>query len=190
MKGQWESRVGMLLNSEKHPEFVYSFKPVDSGMYGGQPRLDWLACDYMGRFWMIEVKQLGERDKRLNIRTEVSPGQKDGLSAVADSQAGVSLLAVGHGANLYLFDWRDIRWRCEPGEQPLLPMEDAFLTLTWTGPKSWSYDLYILVHDALPDLTPTPMPLVELLPKRDPLAWISKPKGSTLTRPKTPLSEP
>jgi hypothetical protein len=169
-KGQWESRVGMLLNSEKHPEFVYSFKPVDSGMYGGQPRIDWLACDFMGRFWMIEVKQLDERSKRLNLRTEVSPGQKDGLNGVADSQAGVSLLAVGHGANLYLFDWRDIRWRSDPDELPLLLMTDAFLILTWTGPKSWSYNLYTLVRDALPSLIPAPTLLDRRLPKPEPSA--------------------
>jgi hypothetical protein len=108
----------MLLDPARHPEFVYSFKPADGGMYGGQPRIDWHACDITGRYWLVEVKQHPRPDHRFNIRTAVSPGQRDALDGVAMSTIGIALLAVGCGDYLFVFDWRDIGWRWRSDAQP------------------------------------------------------------------------
>jgi hypothetical protein len=157
-KTAWEQRVGMLLSPAKHPTFVYSFKPVDSSMYGGQPRIDWHACDISGRYWMIEVKSLPANRRSINLVNDVTVGQREGLCGVAASTCGIALLAVGQDRALYIFDWREVWQRFErmPTTNRLLPLDAAFLTLTWTGPKGWTHSLYHLVAGTLPSLAPTP----------------------------------
>jgi hypothetical protein len=130
----------MLLDPARHPEFVYSFKPTDGGMYGGQPRIDWHACDITGRYWLVEVKQHPDEKHLFNLRTAVSPGQRDALDGVALSTIGIALLAVGCGDYLFVFDWRDIGWRWRSDAQPSqqkLSMTEAKIVYLWKGPKSW-----------------------------------------------------
>jgi hypothetical protein len=162
-KSSWEDRVGKLLDPDRNDQFLWSFKPYDSSLYGGQPRIDWLACDVAGRFWMIEVKKLASTRKTFNLLNDVSPGQRLALDSVGASECGIVLLAIGHDADLYLFDWRDITWRYDHDpwnpKSHLLPLDDAFLTLTWTGPKHWTYSLYRLVLDRVPSLAPAPAKL-------------------------------
>jgi hypothetical protein len=130
----WEPRVGKLL----HPEyFPWSFKPADSSKYGGQPRIDYLACDLYGRFWMVEVKQLREDRKSINIEIDVTIGQRNALDAVSEVGA-VALLAVGCGSRLYIFTWERIRWLQSQGHWPRILLNDASAALPWTGPKEWT----------------------------------------------------
>lgn len=183
-KSDWEKRVGMLLDPEKHDEFVYSYKPVD-GPHGGQPKIDWFACDHMGRFWMIEVKWLPESRRSINLMTEVTAGQRQGLSAVGLSQTGIALLAIGQGKTLRFYDYREVMaWLIEyyddtrslEQQSLLLPVDGllAFLTLQWSGPKSWDHSLYHLVIDQLPSLAPSPTMLEELSPVPDEYPLTSK----------------
>lgn len=192
-KSAWESRVGMLLDSEKHPEFFYSYKPVD-GIHGGQPKIDWFACDKIGRFWMIEVKWLPTSRVSINLGTEVTAGQRDGLDAVAVSEMGVALLAVGQGACLFLFEWREVQlWqldqihRSKLGQDVnrLLPLDAAFMRLEWNGPKSWkNLNLFRIVghlhfvQNGDPSAT-TPTEPVVLSPKPGPSRPILRRKDST-----------
>lgn len=147
-KSAWESRVGSLLDPSAHSEFVYSYKPYDSALYGGQPRIDWLACDRVGRFWIIEVKKLPDGRKSFDPKKLCSPGQIQALDAVAGSGVGVPLLAIGVDDLLYFFDWRKIQWLVQ--STPVPPQRWALETeyllyFRWTGPKAWKtnnlYDL-------------------------------------------------
>lgn len=185
-KGPWESRVGMLLDPERHPQFVYSYKPPDS-MHGGQPKIDWFACDKLGSFWLIEVKELPETRQSINLMTEVTAGQREGLTAVACSEYGNPLLAVGRGIHLYVFDWRQTALWMIGQENPLLPLSDAPITLAWVGPKAWrEISLYELVYAYLSTAQIQTEPAqLSLMP--EPSAPISKPKGST---PIVPLMRP
>ena len=142
VKGQWESRTGMILRCPE--SFAWAFKPADSPLYGGQARIDWLACDHKGRFWMVEVKQCALDRKTINVLTDVSPGQRDALTAIAQTEQGIALLAVGQENILYLFDWRTILWRLTQAggfserQRPLLPLSAAPIQVLWTGPKAWA----------------------------------------------------
>src|SRR6266536_3120097 len=91
LKGPWEARFGMLVDPRKHPKFRYSFKPVDTGFYGGQTRIDWHVCDHLGCYWPTEVKTAAVTAQTINVLREVTPGQQDGLDAVSDSVSGVAL---------------------------------------------------------------------------------------------------
>jgi hypothetical protein len=160
MKTAWEARIGVLLDSRHHPEFLYSFKPYDSPMYGGQPRIDWHAADMLGRYWMIEVKSLPVGRKSFTL-SEVTPGQMQALKAISKTQLGVPLLAVGQGKTLYLYGWRQIQ-KYISGGAGLLPLTAAHITLDWS-PKKWqSFNLHDAALDAeiLPILSIVPRPLV------------------------------
>jgi hypothetical protein len=123
---------------------------MDSQFYGGQTRIDWLACDRVGRFWMVEVKQMSSGRRTINLRTDVSPGQRDALTHVSRTTVGISLLAVGQDDTLYIFDWGRVLWQWRErndanlstpeewkGLPSLLPLADALLQIRWTGPKAW-----------------------------------------------------
>ena len=166
-KGPWEERVGMLLNPRQKKHFVYSFKPVDSGMYGGQTRIDWHACDDLGRYWLIEVKQADSHARTFNVLREVTAGQQDALDAVSTSAHGVALLAVGRENFLYIFDWRELVWL---REHPVvagrllerLPFGTAILSYRWDGKRSWWHNLFEDLDDAH-DTRPTLKTLYEPL---------------------------
>jgi hypothetical protein len=190
MKSPWESRVGKLLDPETYDEFLYSYKPVD-GLHGGQPKIDWFACDKTGRFWLIEVKWLAENRRSINLETDVTAGQREGLTAVASSEQGVALLAVGQGTTLSIFDWREvISWSTRNYPNPLLPIGGDLRTirLRWTGPKTWNHPLYEYVIEWLINPTEQSRRMrVKQSPGPGPFRWISKPKGST---PILPLMRP
>jgi hypothetical protein len=151
-KSAWEARVGMLLSP---PDFPYSFKPYDSGMYGGQPRLDWLACDLTGVFWAIEAKMLPANRKTFRLDTLVSAGQAQALDAVATCVCSVALLAVGRGTELYFYDWRKIQWLLGATAPPALTFTtDPMFSFPWTGPKLWATrSLYETYRSKLNDPT-------------------------------------
>jgi hypothetical protein len=137
-KSPWEARVGKLLDPALHPEIVYSFKPYDSSMYGGQPRLDWLACDRTGRFIGIEVKHLEARRRSINLEKDLTAGQINALSAISRSAVGVALLAVGREKTLYLFDWYKIRYLLGGTAPSLLTISpggsaESYMEIEWTG---------------------------------------------------------
>lgn len=157
-KSPWETRVGMLLDPMQHPEFVWSFKPVDSGVYGGQPRIDWIACDLIGRHWLIEVKKLADRRQTFGLLTDMTPGQRSALEAVTESLYGVALLAVGHKNVLYIFDWREIAWLLTPENDgnPFLILEDSLLRYEWSGPKKWDHRLCMDYNAQRPGSVPAP----------------------------------
>lgn len=140
-KGPWEGRVGILLHNTRW--FAWAFKPADSPLYGGQARIDWLACDKLGRHWMVEVKQVAPDRRSINVLSEVSPGQRAALSAVAGTDVGIALLVVGQGETLYVFDWRMVQWRLDQddGSQgklaARLPLSSAPIQIKWTGKKAW-----------------------------------------------------
>lgn len=155
-KTPWESRVGMLL--KQTDDFAWAFKPVDSKFYGGQTRLDWLACDQAGRFWMVEVKHIATDRKSINLRTDVSAGQRDALTSVSQTTVGIALLVVGRGDTLYLFDWSRVLWqwrernrtqldnpRATQGLPSLLPLDTAPIQIKWTGKKGWA-TIRLLAH--------------------------------------------
>lgn len=177
-KTEWERRVGMLLDPEKHDDFVWSYKPHDSALYGGQPRLDWLACDRVGRFWVIEVKTAGKGRKSITLERELSPGQITALDAVAASKFGVALLAVGHETTLHVFDWRKIGWALRvaqaSGSVTMIGFDQAAFSFLWTGPKSWTRDLYgeytslLTTHMPVGPFPMPPMPMPSGSPSLDP----------------------
>lgn len=137
VKGPWERRVGNLLS---HPLFAWKYKPTDSPLYGGQPRIDWVAADTAGRFWMVEVKQLAIGRKSINLLSDVSEGQRISLKKVADTLAGVALLVVGQGNTLYVFDWRWVQWYQEQADvshPERLPLDQANVILPFTSKKAW-----------------------------------------------------
>jgi hypothetical protein len=201
-KTAWEARVGVLLDSRYHPEFLYSFKPYDSPLYGGQPRIDWHAADLLGRYWMIEVKSLPVGRKSFRIDKEVTPGQIQALDAVAKSRLGVPLLAVGQGKTLYLYGWRLMFNRRDP-----FLLTEAKITLDWS-PKKWqSFNLHDAALDAeiLPVLSMVSRPLslspgIPAIPMGSgmglpstlapPSPSISKPRASRRMRLKKLLSGP
>jgi hypothetical protein len=129
LKGHWERRVGMLLRNKS--QFTWAYSAPDTGLYGGQTRIDWIACDVVGCFWMIEVKQLTEGRKTFTIDKEVSAGQRIALTSVSESKFGTAILAIGIGKELYLYDWSVILWL------PRITRDDALMRLTWTGEKMW-----------------------------------------------------
>lgn len=189
MKGPWEGRVGLILHNTDR--FAWAFKPADSPLYGGQARIDWLASDKLGRFWMVEVKQVSIDRKSINIMSEVSPGQREALSSIANTDVGIALLAVGQGDTLYLFDWRTVQWRLqqgggivEPGSPKnlhhRLPLSSAPIQVRWTGKKQWQerLDLYshvVRLRNQPPDQTMKPTLIV---PMRSPKS--TAPSLSTL----------
>jgi hypothetical protein len=184
----WEPRVGKLL----HPEyFPWSFKPADSSRYGGQPRIDYLACDVYGRFWMIEVKQLGPDRKSINIENDVSIGQRNALDAVSEVGA-VALLAVGCGSQLYIFTWERIRWLQSQGHWPRILLKDCSAVFHWTGPTHWTSPEIAKIFHRLPilasldatvpsqcDTPPTVMPPLPPSENTEPSPSISKPMACT-----------
>ena len=147
-KGPWEERVGRLLipkgTNEYAPDFLWSHKCPDM-IHGGQPKVDFHACDRTGVWWSIEVKQIPEARKSFNIdsRDFISAGQIECLTAVAQASASVVLLAVGRGNRLYIFDWR--RLQCQYRERTkanfpkpgLFQLAEALTHLTFTRWASW-----------------------------------------------------
>jgi hypothetical protein len=153
-KSPWEARVGKLLDPALHPEIVYSFKPYDSSMYGGQPRLDWLACDRTGRFIGVEVKHLDARRKSINLEKDLTAGQINALNAISRSAVGIALLAVGREKTLYLFDWHKIQYLLG-GTAPSLLMispggsAESYMEIEWTGK-----------HPEQTNILSSPLPLI------------------------------
>jgi hypothetical protein len=136
-KGPWEERVGKLIDPLRVSDFVYSFKPPDS-RHGGQPRIDWHACDIVGRYWLIEVKQVSTEN--LNVWGEVTAGQRMALNMLAESAFGVPLLCVGRDATLYVFHWRQILCliKHDATMRSKLPFSQAMLSYQWTGLTAWA----------------------------------------------------
>lgn len=147
-KGPWESRVGMLLR--KPEDFAWAFKPPDGAMYGGQPRVDWVAIDRYGHGWLIEVKQVQEGAKSINLSSDLTPGQRQALDAVSETSAGKAILAVGRGKELFLFDWAIVRedWRArqllKESHPDRLRLGEPCVVLTWTGKKAWVQEVSLL----------------------------------------------
>lgn len=170
-KSPWEARVGMLLDPARNTAFVWSFKPYDSGAYGGQPRIDYIACDILGRHWLIEVKNMPVTRKTFGLLTDISPGQRAALDAVCESLYGVALLAIGRDKTLYIFDWRDVAWLLTPENpgSPHLPLDTALLTYEWSGPKKWQYRLYTDYNDQRPGITEVLTQHAGRLPEPGPL---------------------
>lgn len=135
MKSPWEARVGVLLDPRLHPMFTYSYKPYDSGHYGGQPRIDWHAADVYGRYWMIEVKTAALNRRSINLDLDVTPGQIAGLTDIARTACGVALLAVGQGKTLYVFNWRRFVFPTLPTGSRI-ELLSADFHLNWS-PKAW-----------------------------------------------------
>lgn len=156
-KGPWESRIGSLLKADV---FAYAYKPVDSPMHGGSVRIDWLAADMQGAFWMVEVKQVAENARSINVALDVTALQRAALSDVAATGFGVPVLAVGQGNMLYLWGWRYVQWLQQDQRRRALPKPDlifldtAMWGLHWTGKTKWQsqYDLQELLVD--PDGNP------------------------------------
>jgi hypothetical protein len=198
-KGPWEERVGWLLQPDEYP---WKFKPPDSQFYGGQPRIDWLACDNRGRFWMIEVKQIAANRTIFNLDTEISAPQKAALSAVANA-GGMALLAIGCGNELFIHDWGYVAWRFEasvdqnkqhPEWLPLSEPMTILDVLPWMGKKIWKLQsLFPLVTDHNGHLAPpmgmrnrpsvgysfepTPFPSISKLADSTPTPDQPEPKG-------------
>jgi hypothetical protein len=141
-KTPWEDRVKMLLNK---PEIVWYYKAPDGTMYGGQPRLDFVACDIFGRFIMIEVKSVTHTAKTFSPRVIVPAVQQDALNKIAETASGVAILAVGHEGILRLYNWGKIRGLpkvslANAGE------EKPFWMDAWKGPASWEqHNLHVIL---------------------------------------------
>jgi len=138
-KGPWEERVGSLL---KGPGFAWAYKPVDSPLHGGAVRIDWLACDRLGMFWMVEVKSVPLSARSFNLENPkfISALQIEALDAVGQASASEVHLAVGQGQRLYIFDWRRLRWlhKQQSGRSKgLIPLLNADATLEYTTRKAW-----------------------------------------------------
>lgn len=147
----WEPRVGKLLAP---PYFYWTHKCPDTSKYGGAPRIDYQACDLYGRFWMVEVKQLSEDRKSINIERDLTAGQRSGLQDVLDAD-GSALLAIGQGKTLYVFTWGRIVWLREQGIYPLIPLEEASATFHWKGPRSWANTENVRKFHRVPLISPT-----------------------------------
>jgi hypothetical protein len=141
-KTPWEVRVKMLLNK---PEIVWYYKAPDGKMYGGQPRIDFIASDIFGRFIMIEVKSVTHTAKTFSPRVIVPPVQQDALNKIAETASGVAILAVGHEDILRLYNWGAIR------TQEHIPLDGSrtdgtFWTGIWNGPAKWAqYNLHVIL---------------------------------------------
>lgn len=151
-KTPWEDRVRMLLNK---PEIVWYYKAPDGKMYGGQPRLDFVACDIFGRFIMIEVKSLPSGLSSFVPAKLVPTVQQDALDKISGTASGVAILAVGHEGILRLYSWSKIRGLTKvslanAGE------EKPFWMDVWKGPMNWAtHNLHvILVKNWRPELGP------------------------------------
>lgn len=188
MKSPWEKRVGDLLSP---PDFVWSYKPPDSQFYGGQPRVDWLACDSTGLFWMIEVKWLAESRASINLMTEVSPGQRDALNAV-DSGQGIALLAIGRGSYLFVHSW-SLVWSLyqsrltagTPFPERLRLSDPSLMHLCrWRGPKDWKIQIlrkYIIQPDSPEHIQLMLNIFAQQSPELEGLLWTSKQRDSIPT---------
>lgn len=138
-KGPWESRVGMLL---KGPEFPYAHKCPDIGEHGGQSKIDWLACDVKGTFWMIEVKWIQTIGTLFHVNKEVTPGQQGELNKVGNL-CGNAYVAIGHGktakehpkytTGVYFVSWNWLRYR------DIVNLKDCpHLFLPWKGETTFA----------------------------------------------------
>ena len=134
----WEARVRILLEGR---EILWHYKAPDSQGYGGKPRIDFVACDILGRFLGIEVKSLPDTRKSFTIDKEVPAVQRDILTRIGSSANGCAILAVGSGTDvLYLYNWRKI---CQQ-TRVNLDSGAEFHRLAWSGPTCWKqdYNLY------------------------------------------------
>jgi hypothetical protein len=162
-KTPWEDRVRMLLNK---PEIVWYYKAPDGKMYGGQPRIDFVACDIFGRFIMIEVKSLPSAAKSFVPNSLVPPVQQDALDMIAGTASGVAILAVGHEGILRLYSWGKIRGLpkvslASAGE------EKPFWMDVWKGPANWAqHNLHVILARTG---TPEPGPYSGLGPLANPI---------------------
>jgi hypothetical protein len=139
-KTPWEDRVKMLLTK---PEIVWYYKAPDGKMYGGQPRLDFVACDIFGRFIMIEVKSLIDASRSFLPKTLVPAVQRDALDKIAETASGVAILAVGHADILRLYNWRQIRERARISVEQA---EGTFWVGVWNGPANWAqHNLHVIL---------------------------------------------
>jgi hypothetical protein len=141
-KTPWEARVSMLLGV---PEIHWYFKPPDGKLYGGKPRIDYIACDVLGRFIVIEVKSMPDRTKSFAPKVLVPPVQQEILNQVGLSANGIAILAVGHEDALYLYNWRKLvnldRVPLDPNDGP------HFRHLDWNGPARWkAINLYVILQ--------------------------------------------
>lgn len=134
------------------PDFVWSFKPPDSPLYGGRPRVDWIACDEDGSCWLIEVKQANSGRATLNLEKDLTPGQRAALLQVAMTPNGVGMLAIGRGKTLYLFDylhvhddWMSRSKRGDPHPE-WLEISGAYVDLPWNGKLEWQSESLIAAH--------------------------------------------
>jgi len=138
-KGPWEERVGMLLDE---PHFIYKHKCPDVGPHGGKVKIDWLACDNLGQFFMVEVKEIRTVQTVFHIDNEVTPLQQEALSAVGCG--GISLVAVGHGrtanehakytTGLYVMPWN---WLNAQENRSVDMTKAPRLFFPWKGSKSF-----------------------------------------------------
>jgi hypothetical protein len=139
-KTPWEDRVKMLLNK---PEIVWYYKAPDGKMYGGQPRIDFIASDIFGRFIMIEVKSLPDAAKSFDPNLLVPTVQRDALDRIAGTASGVAILAVGHADILRLYNWGAIRERARISVEQA---EGTFWVSVWNGPAKWAqYNLHAIL---------------------------------------------
>jgi hypothetical protein len=141
-KTPWENRVKMLLTK---PEIVWYYKAPDGKMYGGQPRIDFVACDIFGRFIMIEVKSLADTAKSFIPKALVPPVQQDALDRIASTASGVAILAVGHEDILRLYNWGAIRERDRVSVDGA-ESEGTFWMGVWNGPTNWAqHNLHVIL---------------------------------------------
>jgi hypothetical protein len=162
-KTPWEHRVRMLLNK---PEIVWCYKAPDGKMYGGQPRIDFVACDIFGRFIMVEVKSLIDASRSFLPKILVPAVQRDALNKIAGTASGVAILAVGHKNVLRLYNWGHIR------DLPHISVEGTesegtFWVGVWNGPTNWAQqNLHVIL---VKNWQPEPGPYSGL----GPLAYVS-----------------
>jgi len=190
VKGQWEDRVKLLLAGL---EIVWYFKAPDSPGYGGKPRIDFIACDILGRCIVIEVKSLPANRKSFTPNTLVPPVQQDILNRVGESANGCAILAVGVGTDsLFLYNWRTI---CQQGKVGLDATGPAFQTLEWTGPKKWAtqnlYQMLIKSWRYEPSFwAGLPLPNSPAGLTLPPLVLYAKSREEVLATPSTPSVPP
>lgn len=199
-KGPWESRVGKLII---YPYFPYSYKPVDSPLHGGAVRMDRLAADNYGYFWMFEIKSMnGRASLNLENPDDIRPLQVSALNDLAETTRGVPVLAVGCKDILYLWGWRHVwaqyQWlKREAEHQPknfrpeLLPFKTATATAIWRGDSDWQQYAPALRKALVGiDSVPRDVAIARTLNALDPLssspersAWITKLGGFTHMNP-------
>jgi hypothetical protein len=184
-KTPWEDRVRMLLNK---PEIVWYYKAPDGKLYGGQPRLDFVACDIFGRFIMIEVKSLPSSYKSFMPANLVPSVQQDALDRIAGTASGVAILAVGHDDILRLYSWGRIRGL------PRVSLTGAgeempFWMGVWKGPAKWTqHNLHVILAK---NWHPEPGPYSGLGPLAGvTIASIQNPPYSALPDPLLEITSP